>query len=54
MEEISVSEDSDSMDYDDSQEEENPHGFIQSNQIAYYKFSKTELKADKKNIKESK
>ena len=53
MEEISVSEESDSM-YDEESSEENPHGFIQSSQIAHYKFSRTELKADKKNIKESK
>lgn len=42
------------MDEESEEEDDNPHGFIQNNQIAYYKYSKTELKADKKRVKEEK
>lgn len=40
-----------SSDEDESSVQQNPHGFIASNQIAYYKMSKGELKREKKNVK---
>ena len=42
-------EESSSSDFDDiSEEEQNPHGFISVDQIGFYKKSKTEIKAEKK------
>ena len=41
-------------DDDEDEEDENPYGFIDPSQIAFYKRSKTELKAQKKQVKEEK
>ena len=40
-------EESSSSEYE-SEEDPNPHGFISVDQIAFYKKSKTEIKAEKK------
>ena len=47
-------EDSDFEDIEDLENEENPHGFINVDQIGFYKKSKGEIKAERRQNNESK